>query len=190
MSADKSSSLKKRSVPKPRKRKFVPLEERKEFYQDGQIMIHGFYRNGKKEGENKRWYENGQLWVHSFHSNGKFQGKLKAWHMNGKLKLEISYENDEINGERKHYHRNGKLWEYDFYRNGKKEGESKTFDNNGNMICYFYYINDAVSSTFSWENKHAFLNLKRRLYYKRSLHALDPHIIPDLAKIICGYISG
>jgi antitoxin component YwqK of YwqJK toxin-antitoxin module len=43
--------------------------EYKEWYSDGQLFMHCFYKNGKREGECKLWRSNGQLFMHCFYKN-------------------------------------------------------------------------------------------------------------------------
>ena len=62
------------------------MEERKSWYENGQLQEQTFYRNGKLEGECKSWYENGQLQVQAFYRDGKEEGERKLWYENGQLR--------------------------------------------------------------------------------------------------------
>ena len=61
--------------------------EFKYWYENGQLRIHKFYRDGKLYGESKSWYDNGQLETHRFFKDGKDITKqwlkkkaiIKAW---------------------------------------------------------------------------------------------------------------
>jgi len=45
--------------------------EYKEWYSNGKLGVHCFYKNKKKEGEYKKWWADGELWEHSLYKNGK-----------------------------------------------------------------------------------------------------------------------
>ena len=57
----------------------------KSWYENGQLLVQTFYRDGKAEGECKWWYENGQLQEQEFYRNGKWEGERKLWYENGQL---------------------------------------------------------------------------------------------------------
>ncbi len=41
--------------------------EYKQWYSNGQLCRHGFYKNNRKNGEYKEWYSDGKLWTHYFY---------------------------------------------------------------------------------------------------------------------------
>lgn len=43
----------------------------KEWHPNGQIWVHSFWKNGKRDGEYRNWYSNGQIYEHSFWENGE-----------------------------------------------------------------------------------------------------------------------
>ena len=45
--------------------------EYKEWYINGQLYRHGFYKNGKRERDFQQWYSNGILDFHRFYRRGK-----------------------------------------------------------------------------------------------------------------------
>jgi antitoxin component YwqK of YwqJK toxin-antitoxin module len=67
--------------------------EYKQWYNNGQLVIHCFYKNNELEGEYKIWYENGQLFKHCFYRDSKLEGEYKEWDNNGKLIEHSYYEN-------------------------------------------------------------------------------------------------
>ncbi len=43
----------------------------KEWFDNGKLCLHGFYKNNKKEGEYKQWDYGGILYRHHFYKNSK-----------------------------------------------------------------------------------------------------------------------
>ncbi len=70
--------------------------EYKEWYKNGQLTRHCFYKNDELDGEYKRWHENGQLWVHCFYKQGEKDGKYKSWFDNGKLYKHYLFKDGEV----------------------------------------------------------------------------------------------
>jgi antitoxin component YwqK of YwqJK toxin-antitoxin module len=70
--------------------------EWKEYYENGQLKIVGFYKDGKQEGEWKEYHENGQLKSVGSFKNGRQEGEWKAYDENGQLKVIIHYKNGEV----------------------------------------------------------------------------------------------
>jgi len=60
-------------------------------------MTHGLWFSGyRDEGELKQWYENGQLCVQCFRKNGQKDGEYKLWDRTGELKYHLLYKNDKV----------------------------------------------------------------------------------------------
>ena len=47
-----------------------------QYYENGKLWIHTFYKNGKEHGEIKWYHENGQLGAHAFYKNGEYAKNL------------------------------------------------------------------------------------------------------------------
>jgi antitoxin component YwqK of YwqJK toxin-antitoxin module len=47
--------------------------EYKQWYDNGKIFLHCFYKNDKKDGEHRKWHYNGQIWVHLLYKDGKIK---------------------------------------------------------------------------------------------------------------------
>lgn len=186
--------------------------ERKYWYQDGQLQEQDFYRNGKREGEHKSWYDDGQINIQEFYQGGKLEKERKVWYENGRVRMKEFYRNGKLQ-RRKVFYPDGKIWEQESYEDGELEGERKVWYNNGKIAVQAYYHKGKLKGGLpyrewdengelktahfyvhgkpvSWENKQALQHLKRRMYFKRSLPAVDPHMIPDLSKMVCQYVSG
>ena len=55
------------------------------------LEYEGSYKDGIREGLWK-WYENEQLSIEAYYKNGKLEGLYRAWHNNGQLLLETNYK--------------------------------------------------------------------------------------------------
>jgi antitoxin component YwqK of YwqJK toxin-antitoxin module len=169
----------------------VVLEgKREQWYDAVRLYIQEFYLDGNLEGERKVWYENGNLEMQEFYHNDKLEGARRFWHVDGKLKIDVFYREDKLEGKVKSWHDNGQLKSEGTARNDKLEGEHKEWDLDG-KLSYTYFVNGKlIDPKFSWEKKYAMINVKRRLYFQRTLPSIDPHMISDLSKIVCEYVSG
>jgi len=59
-------------------------------------MANGLWFSGYEgKGEYKEWYNNGQLCVHCFRKNGKRDDEYKLWDRTGELKYHLLYKNDK-----------------------------------------------------------------------------------------------
>ena len=71
------------------------IEEKKKYYENGQLESQGTYVNGKKHGEYKYWHENGQIWSQGTYVNGEIHGETKSWYENGQLESQGTYVNGQ-----------------------------------------------------------------------------------------------
>jgi uncharacterized protein len=134
---------------------------------DRLVTQYFFHDDGIMECKTWYHYHDKKLAIHNFNRNGLKDGKHREWYENGQIRHESHY------------------------KNGKLEGEFKDWNFAGTLTGYLYCMDDKIMiDKFSAEKKYAFLNLKRRLYFRRTLPAVNPHFIPDLSKIICEYVSG
>jgi len=57
--------------------------EYKEYFSDGQLWVHCYFKDGKRHGEYKVYNPDGQLWVHCYFKDGKditnMYLKLQTW---------------------------------------------------------------------------------------------------------------
>jgi len=70
--------------------------EYKEWYDNGLLYKHCFYKDGEEEGEFKQWYENGLLLKHCFYKDGAEDGEFKMWYDDGKLGRHHLYKNGRV----------------------------------------------------------------------------------------------
>ncbi len=70
--------------------------EYKEWYEEGKLCRHSFYKNSKVYGKHITWHENGQMCIECFYKNSKYFGEYKEWFSNGKLASHIIYNNGNV----------------------------------------------------------------------------------------------
>ena len=65
-----------------------------EYWENGILSEHCFYKKGNLHGECKWWWEkNGKLKEHSHYKDGKYHGEYKYWYVDGTLVEHSLYEN-------------------------------------------------------------------------------------------------
>ena len=69
------------------------------------------------EGEYKEWYSNGQLWKHCFYKDGEPHGEYKSWDSYNKLQIHGFYVDGEKHGHFKEYDF-GRLYKHSIYNMG------------------------------------------------------------------------
>lgn len=69
--------------------------EFKRWWDNGQIMQHLFYIDGKKHGEFKTWHKNCRPWRHCFFINDRVHGECKEWYVDGQIRSHCFYNDGE-----------------------------------------------------------------------------------------------
>lgn len=67
----------------------------KQWYENNQLYIHCFYKNGRLHGEYKEWYSNGRLHRHCFYKDGKLDGECRVWSHDGKINTTVFIKKTE-----------------------------------------------------------------------------------------------
>lgn len=133
-------------------------QEKKEYYENGQLKSVGNFANGKANGEWKFYHENGQLAAIGKYINGKANGEWKEYYNNGQLKS-IGNNTDEIrNGEWKFYHENGKLENFGKYTNDKANGDWKFYYDNGQFKATGNYTNSIQNGVWKFYHENGQLS--------------------------------
>jgi len=183
--------------------------EYKTWYENGQLEVQAFYRNGKEEGEHKSWHENGQLGVQAFYRDDEPEGKRKCWYANGQLHVQEFYRDGKLEGKRKVWYKNGQLWTREFYRDGKLEGEYKSWYENGQLQAQefyrdgelegeckswyengqpyeqkFYWNGTSIHDNFNFAKKQVFLRIGS-CYRKRVIHSINMVLILMICMRLC-----
>lgn len=82
------------------------------------------YKNNVYDGEVKEWWcNNGQLIVHCYYKNDNLHGKYQEWYNNGQLRLYYFFKNNKLDGECVEYNEDGTINEHAIYKNDKKVKE-------------------------------------------------------------------
>lgn len=170
--------------PKPSREKSLSMPEKREcLYENGQIRIREFYRDGKLEGEYKSWHEDGLLHEHKFYRDGKRDGEHKAWHPNGQIKERKFFLNGTLEGAHKSWYDNGTPWAERFYKDGKLNGEGKIRWKNAQHIFSFYFRDGEQVGTLTCSGIKNIVYI-RRCFQKKHFQGINSFLISDLIRII------
>ena len=106
-----------------------PHGEQNKYYNNGQLKIKCYYKEGKKCGERKKWYENGQLRCQKFYKDGKEHGESKHWYKGtGQIWSQCYYKDGKLHGEFKEWYEGGhperdpQLSFQEYYKDGEVGG--------------------------------------------------------------------
>jgi antitoxin component YwqK of YwqJK toxin-antitoxin module len=104
------------------------------YFENGQIRLTYYIRNGKMHGVYRYYHQNGQLnWLH-YYKDGEKVGKWKDYYESGQLyRIEKYSQKGEARGKWKWYHKNGKLSNTGRWRKNFEVGKWKSFDANGRL---------------------------------------------------------
>lgn len=80
-------------------------------YDNGQIYMRGFQKDGKRMGIWRSWYNNGIPWSETTFENGKKNGRTVTWYENGMKRYEGFYTNDVESGKWTYWDEKGTLTE-------------------------------------------------------------------------------
>ena len=107
-------------------------QEKKSYYDNGQIKEDFNLLNGEFHGICKSYFENGQLERYAKFENGNAIGKARSYYQNGQLKTEVNFIKGLKNGIYKSYSDNGNLSELITYINDEYNGLYEEYHYNGN----------------------------------------------------------
>ena len=148
-------------------------------------------RYNKRDGECKEWYDNGQLYQHCYYKDGKRNGEYKSWHDNGQLWIHCYYKDGKLDGEHKWWLDNGHLQEHCYYKDDKLDGEYKWRYDNGHLQEHCYYIDNRLICDQFQQHKNPLLFLRKKLIERlrlKRMKFIQNHLIADLAKLCSAFI--
>jgi antitoxin component YwqK of YwqJK toxin-antitoxin module len=90
------------------------------------------------------YYENGQILSKGKYKEGKKIGKWSEFYENGSTNLINHFDNDSLDGEFVKYYEDGQVSQQGTYRKGKRIGDWKEYDTNGNVDMEGNFSNGQV----------------------------------------------
>ena len=66
------------------------------YYESGQKMSEGTWKDGKEDGLWTGWYENGQKMLEGTYKDGELNGLWTGWYKNGQKKYEETYKDRQF----------------------------------------------------------------------------------------------
>ncbi len=127
---------------------------------DGVLYGEGIIdRLGKKQGQWKEYYENGQLMASGVYKNNLRVGNWLFYHRNGNIEQKGSFSANGLpDGEWNYYYESGNLLKKEFYDKGDQEGEYVEYNEDGEIIVkgsfedglengpWYYAIGDIIET--------------------------------------------
>jgi hypothetical protein len=144
-----------------------------------------------KEGEYKEYYENGNLKIHCFYKDDKLEGEYREYFENKNLHLHCFYKDNKLEGEYKEYFENKNLHLHLFYKNNLLNGKHKQYFDYDSQLCKYYINGQIIIKYFKFKTEFALLKFKNVLnskIRKPRYKLLDRHFIPDISDIIGTYL--
>lgn len=112
------------------------------FYQNGDLMAEGTYKNQKREGKWTSYGDQNIKVEEGEYINGMKEGSWKTFFPNGKIASETNYINNLKEAEFKRYYDNGALKQDGIYENDKLNGLSTFYKPDGKKFLKGIYQND------------------------------------------------
>jgi antitoxin component YwqK of YwqJK toxin-antitoxin module len=73
----------------------VNIQEKVNYWENGQKLSEVQYFNEKRDGSCKYWYKNGQLMSSGLYKNGKMYGPFISYYENGQIQSQGNYNYNE-----------------------------------------------------------------------------------------------
>ena len=104
-------------------------------YPNGQKLIQGSYKDGKKDGLFMEWHKNGQKSTEGNWKDGNEDGLFMGWHKNGEKNSESTYRDGKRDGLYAQWHYNGQNFLENKYKDGEEvEGSKKWWNRKGEPV--------------------------------------------------------
>ena len=111
-----------------------------EWYPNGNLSEHGFYKNGKKDGVYEVYNDRlGYLYSRVNYKEGVQDGLSEYFHSNGNLLSRTYWKDGRLEGKREIFYGNGSLNYIRHYKNGNYDGLTASYNNDGSPIELMEY---------------------------------------------------
>ena len=74
----------------------LPIKVEIEYYENGQMEMLSFLKDGERHGLWAGWYKNGQKAFEANYKDGKLNGLTTQWYANGQKELEGNYKDGKL----------------------------------------------------------------------------------------------
>lgn len=91
------------------------LLQQRSYYPEGQVMIEGIFKDGKRNGQWTSYYQNGKKQSVNYYLDDQTHGDYMLYHENGIIKIEGEYNFGIQTGGWKAYDEDGTLLTYNYY---------------------------------------------------------------------------
>ncbi len=115
-------------------------EERKEYYDSGELKSITTYRDSLRDGKYISYYENGTKKEEGRYKDDECDGLWKSWHENGQLRKIVDYKDGKMYAS-KSWHENGRMSETQEFKKGLFTGLWRSWYKNGIVATEINYNN-------------------------------------------------
>ena len=105
-----------------------------DYWDNGQLLYKGTYKNGKQHGPWVTYHKNGQLAGKGTSMDGKKDGPYVSYHENGQLQSKGTQKENYNDGPWVRYYDNGQLNYKGTYKDGKKVGPWVYYGEDGTLL--------------------------------------------------------
>ena len=106
-----------------------------EWYPNGNLSEHGFYKNGKEDGLYETYNERqGYLYSRINYKEGVQEGLSEYFHPNGTLRSRTNWKDGKIDGTHELFHDDGSLSYIRHYKGGSYDGLAASYNRDGTPI--------------------------------------------------------
>ena len=121
-----------------------------QWFENGQKMIEGTYKEGKEDGLKTTWFESGQKESKSTLKDGVLDGLTNHWFENGQKQAGGIIKDGKPNGLITQWFENGQKESEVTFKNGKENGLVTTWFENGQKKFEGTYKNGKIISRKEW----------------------------------------
>lgn len=137
----------------------------KHFYETGQLLLEGSYKNGKKDGKWTKYYIDGPISAVNYYVDGQMDGEQTEYFRNGKKKSVAPYKNGIQDGYSQLFFSNGTINSHGWNVNGKSEQQWLSYYPDGQLATDQYFQNNLVHDTAYFFNNNGKQGIK--MFYEK-----------------------
>ncbi|MES2516393.1 MAG: hypothetical protein V4580_19720 [Bacteroidota bacterium] len=130
------------------------------YYEDGVLKEKCSFKNNKLDGEYIKFHNNGKMIEHLFYKDGKYDGVQTVYYSNGNIKNVYTYKNNVQDGEESGYYRTGKLAYKSDAKNNSFNGLYTSYYENGSVKKTYMFTNGVKAG----QSKEYFNHPKDQVY--------------------------
>jgi antitoxin component YwqK of YwqJK toxin-antitoxin module len=121
------------------------------WWPNGTLMVESTYRNDILHGPYTVWSQDGTMIEHFNYFEGKGNCELKKWHLNGQLSLHTTLKNDYYDGIYREWNEHGVLITHGFIHETLRHGQYTQYTSTGSIEWQGFYIYGKHVAEWKWK---------------------------------------